>query len=211
LIQLDRPERIRLYAPWLRERLGAGTAEQTIARRWAESSATDPLDRMLDVDVGLYLPDDLLAKVDIATMAHSLEARSPLLDPELMQFAAGLPARLKVSGGEKKVALRSALRGWVPDAILDAPKQGFAVPLAQWLREDLKDLAYDTLLDPRARDRGLFEPAAVRALLDRHAFGLADHSQAIWTLLVLERWLQDHGEASPPAGAAGRAGYSLRA
>ncbi len=210
LVQLDRAERVRLYAPWLRERLDGGTAEQMIARRWADSSAEDPLGRMLDVDVGLYLPDDLLAKVDIATMAHSLEARSPLLDPELMQFAAALPARFKVSGGEKKIALRSALRGWVPDAVLDAPKQGFAVPLAQWLRGELRDLAYDTLLDQRARDRGLFEPAAVRALLDRHMFGLEDRSQAIWTLLVLERWLQDHDDSLRPPAAPGRASFSLR-
>jgi asparagine synthase (glutamine-hydrolysing) len=214
LIQLAQRERATLYARELRERLGAGpgAAERLLERRWANSSAKEPLDRMLDTDVGLFLPDDLLAKVDIATMAHSLEARSPLLDPELMQFAAALPARLKVRGGEKKVALRSALRGWVPDEVLDAPKQGFTIPLAEWLRGDLKDLAYDTLLDPRARDRGYFEPAAVRALLDRHSFGLEDRSQAIWTLLVFERWLREHVDGPAPAPADGvGAGYSLRA
>jgi asparagine synthase (glutamine-hydrolysing) len=208
LIQLNRSQRIPLYTPWLRERLGPGTAEQMIERRWEESAATEPLDRMLDVDVGLYLPDDLLAKVDIATMAHSLEARSPLLDPELMQFAAALPSRFKIAGGEKKVALRSALRGWVPDQILDAPKQGFTVPLAEWLRGDLRELAYDTLLDPRATGRGLFEPVAVRELLDRHTFGVEDRSQAIWTLLVLERWLQEQ-ESATATGC--DAAYSLRA
>ncbi|HYH53969.1 MAG TPA: asparagine synthase C-terminal domain-containing protein, partial [Solirubrobacterales bacterium] len=169
------------------------------------------LDRMLDVDVGLYLPDDLLAKVDIATMAHSLEARSPLLDPELMQFAAALPAQMKIRGTEKKLALRSALRGWVPDEVLDAPKQGFVIPIAEWLRGDLRDLAYDTLLDPRARDRGYFEPAAVKGLLDRHMFGLEDRSQAIWTLLIFEQWHREHVDAAPSAlsaAAGAQPGYS---
>jgi asparagine synthase (glutamine-hydrolysing) len=208
LVQLRRSERAELYSAPLRERLGAGAAEQAIAQRWEQSRAADPLDRMLDVDVALYLPDDLLAKVDVATMAHSLEARSPLLDPELMQFAAALPARYKVRGGEKKIALRAALRGWVPDPVLDAPKQGFVVPLAEWLRGDLKDLAYETLLDPGALDRGLFEPAAVRTLLDRHAFGLEDRSQQIWTLLVLEHWLRDQVDRAP---APPPRPYSLRA
>jgi asparagine synthase (glutamine-hydrolysing) len=198
LLQLRRDERAGLYSADLRERLGAGAAERAIARGWGHSGAADPLDQMLAADVGLYLPDDLLAKVDIATMAHSLEARSPLLDPELMQFAAALPARFKVRGKEKKIALRAALRGMVPDEILDGPKQGFVVPLAEWLRGDLRDLAYDTLLDPGALDRGLFEPAAVRTLLDRHSFGLEDRSQAIWTLLVLEHWLR-HQVDAPPA------------
>ncbi len=152
---------------------------------------------MLDVDVGLYLPDDLLTKIDIATMAHSLEGRSPLLDPELMEFAASLPSHMKVRGRQKKVALRAALRGWVPDQVLDAPKQGFVVPMAEWLRGDLRDLAYDSLLDSRAKDRGYFEPAAVRGLLDRHMFGLEDQSRTIWSLLVLEQWHQEHVDVSP--------------
>jgi asparagine synthase (glutamine-hydrolysing) len=209
LLALDRQERVELYSPALRAQLGPGAAEQIVSERWEASRATDPLDRMLDVDVGLYLPDDLLAKVDIATMAHSLEARSPLLDPELMQFAAALPSRCKVRGGEKKIALRAALRGWVPDAVLDAPKQGFVVPLAEWLRDDLRDVAYDVLLDPSTLGRGLFEPATVRTLLDRHAFGFEDRSQQIWTLLVLEHWLRDQVDAAPAAPAARP--YSLRA
>jgi asparagine synthase (glutamine-hydrolysing) len=213
LVQLDQAERSSLYAPGFRERLGAraGAAERAIERRWAGSDADHSLDRMLDVDIGLYLPDDLLAKVDIATMAHSLEARSPLLDPELMQFAATLPPQLKIRGAQKKLALRSALRGWVPDEVLDAPKQGFVAPIAEWLRGDLRDMAYDTLLDSRARDRGYFEPAAVRALLDRHMLGQEDRAQAIWTLLVFEQWHREHVDsaASPVSGA--RPDYSLRA
>lgn len=214
LIQLDRRSRAGLYTDQFRQEVGVTeTAEAAIERLWSGSSAADPLDRMLDVDVNLYLPDDLLVKMDIATMAHSLEARSPLLDPELMQFAASLDSRSKLRGTQKKVALRAALRNWVPDEILDAPKQGFAVPMADWLRGDLRDLAYDTLLDSRAKSRGYFEPAAVRALLDRHMFGVEDRSQAIWTLLVFEQWHHEHIDAPRPAATATRApiDYSLDA
>ena len=117
---------------------------------------------MLEVDVAHLPPDDLIVKMDIATMAHALEARSPLLDHELMEFAASLPADLKLRGGEKKWILREALRGWLPDDILDRPKQGFSVPLGDWLRGDLRELARDVLLDPRdARARLLPSPRAV--------------------------------------------------
>jgi asparagine synthase (glutamine-hydrolysing) len=203
LTQLDVAERRALYTDELRARLdGTDAAGAAIAARWAESSAREPLDRMLDVDVGLYLPDDLLTKIDIATMAHSLEGRSPLLDHRLMEFAASLPARMKVRNGQKKVALRAALRGWVPDAVLDAPKQGFVVPMAEWLRGDLRELAYETLLDATAVDRGHFRPDAVRSLLDRHVSGTEDRSRAIWALLVLELWQREVASMAPSAGSA---------
>jgi asparagine synthase (glutamine-hydrolysing) len=189
LTQLSFEERHNLYTPELRDRLGGrDAAAAAFEQRWTESEAADPLDRMLDTDVGLYLPDDLLTKIDIATMAHSLEGRSPLLDHQLMEFAASLPQSMKVRGRQKKVALRAALRGWIPDQVLDAPKQGFVVPMAEWLRGDLRDLAYETLLDPTAAARGQFRPEAVRTLLDRHIDGREDRSRAIWSLLVLELW-----------------------
>ena len=140
---------------------------------WRDSAGASVVDVMLDVDVQTYLPDDLLVKMDIATMASSLEARSPLLDHELMEFAAALPAELKVRGREKKVVLRGALRGWVPDEILDAPKRGFRLPLGDWLRGELRDYARDVLLDRRAVERGCFREPYVRELLDRHAAGRA--------------------------------------
>ena len=93
---------------------------------------------MLEVDVNTYLPGDLLTKIDIATMAYSLEARSPLLDHELMELAASLPADLKARGGQRRWILRGALRGWVPDEILDGRKQGFELPVSGWLRADLR-------------------------------------------------------------------------
>ena len=168
-----------------------------MAGPWRESGARSVLDVMLDVDIQTYLPDDLLVKMDIATMASSLEARSPLLDHELMEFAASLPASCKLRGREKKVALRAALRGWVPDEILDAPKRGFRLPLADWFRGELRDYARDALLDRRALGRGYFREDYVRRLVERHVAGVQDHSQGIWTLLMFELWHQEFVDVAP--------------
>ncbi len=108
---------------------------------------------MLEVDATTYLPGDLITKIDIATMAYALEARSPLLDHQLMEFAASIPADLKVRGREKKWIFRQALRGWLPDEILDRPKQGFTVPVGDWFRTDLREMLRDVLLDPGSLDR----------------------------------------------------------
>jgi asparagine synthase (glutamine-hydrolysing) len=189
--------RDRLYTDEYRALLGGASADAVLAGPWRASGAHDVVDRMLDVDVQTYLPDDLLTKMDIATMASSLEARSPLLDHELMELAASLPAELKVRGREKKVVLRDALRGWIPDAILDAPKRGFRLPLGDWLRGELRGFARDVLLDRRAVERGCFRQAYVRELLDRHAAGVEDHSQGIWTLLMFELWHQELVDTAP--------------
>src|SRR5439155_23407386 len=135
---------------------------------------------------------DLLTKIDIATMAHGLEGRSPLLDHEFMQFAASLPAHLKATGRQTKIGLRRMLRGWVPDEVLDAPKRGFQPPLALWFRTELRAFSREVLLDPVARNRGYFHEPYVRCLLDDHAAGRTDHSQGIWTLMMFELWHREH-------------------
>ena len=127
---------------------------------------------MLHVDVTTYLPGDLLVKMDRATMANSLEARSPFLDHELMEFAARLPVSLKIAHGTGKYLLKAVGRGWLPDEILDRRKMGFGVPLASWLRNELRSLVHDTLTDQTFRDRGLFDPDAVAQLLVEHDGGL---------------------------------------
>lgn len=193
----------RLLTPEFRELTDPGRTLGVIADPWGRSEADSVIDRMLDVDVQTYLPDYLLTKVDIATMAYSLEGRSPLLDHELMELAASLPGSQKVRGRNKKVAFRRALRGWIPDEILDAPKQGFKLPIDRWLREELRESVQDLLLDRVARERGYFRPEYVRRMLDRHSRGEADHSQGIWTLLTLELWNREFidGGASRDAGA----------
>ena len=194
----DPAQRRSLYTPDFAAEVGGADAYAQIAARWAEASGASVVDRMLEVDAGTYLVDDLIAKVDIATMAYALEARSPFLDHQLMEFAATIPAHLKVRGGEKKWILREALRGWLPDDILDRPKQGFSVPLSSWLRSDLQGWARDILLDPSSRDRGHFDPAAVRGLLDRHAAGADGDAKRIYALLMLELWHREYVDAPAP-------------
>ncbi|HSS42850.1 MAG TPA: asparagine synthase (glutamine-hydrolyzing) [Solirubrobacterales bacterium] len=195
----DREQRQALYGGELPGGPGgAQIAAEAIAEPWREASGEDRLDVLLEVDVRTYLPGDLLTKIDIATMAHSLEARSPFLDPQMMQFAASIPAPMKLRGMEKKRVLRDALRAWLPDSILDRPKQGFSVPLAAWLRGDLREYSRELLLDRASFSQQRFRPAAIEALLDEHGAG-RDHSQRIWALLMLELWQTEVAAPRPAA------------
>jgi asparagine synthase (glutamine-hydrolysing) len=185
-----------LYTPEFRAAL-AEPAAATIAEPWEASSAEDPIDRMLDVDQQTYLPGDLLVKMDIATMAYGLEARSPLLDHEVVELGAALPTRFKVRGREKKIALRAALRGVVPDRHIDRAKQGFQVPMAEWFRTDLRELARETLLGEAAASRGYLRQDVVAGLLQRHLDRKEDNSSLLWSALALELWHQQVVEARP--------------
>ena len=139
---------------------------------------------MLAADVAHYLPDALL--VNIASMAHSLEARSPPLDHVLMEYVARLPAHYKICGTELQVALKRAVRGLIPDEIIDRPKKGFSVPIRRWFRGELKDFLSDCLLSPRALQRGYFRPDALRELLRQHTSGQRDWHDQLWNLAMLE-------------------------
>jgi len=141
-------------------------------------------------DVETYLPDDLLYKADIASMANSLELRAPLLDHELAELALGLPDHLRLNGSTGKVALRRAFAADLPPEILERRKAGFGVPVARWFRGELRDLAGDVLLGTTARGRGQFRPEAVESLLREHTEGSADHGARIWALIMLELWQQ---------------------
>jgi asparagine synthase (glutamine-hydrolysing) len=194
---LDGLETNRLYTEDYRELLGESLVPGVIEDRWNESLSEDLLDRMLDVDINTYLSGQLLTKIDVASMAYSLEARSPLLDHELMEFAASMPSELKLAGGEHKVALRQALRGWLPDEIIDGPKQGFVLPLSEWFRGELREYAREILLDASAINRGYFRPTRLVELLDRHASGAEDHSRGIWNLMIFELWHQRFIDDAP--------------
>ncbi|MEA2500426.1 MAG: hypothetical protein QOD01_537, partial [Actinomycetota bacterium] len=177
----------QLYSDEMWEAIGGLDAYDLLTGVFSDSAATDPADAAMDVDVQTYLPGDLLVKMDIATMANSLEARSPLLDHKVMEFAASLPADMKIRGRTSKWLLKQAGRGWIPDAVLDRPKMGFGVPVAAWLRNELRDLVHDALTDVTARGRPYFEPATVDRLLEEHESG-ADHGAKLWTLLCFELW-----------------------
>jgi asparagine synthase (glutamine-hydrolysing) len=172
-----------------------------IAEAWDAASGADVIDIMLEVDATTYLPGDLIPKIDIATMAYALEARSPLLDHRLMEFAASIPAELKVRGREKKWIFREALRDWLPGQILDRPKQGFTVPVGEWLRTDLQGMLHDVLLDPGSLGRGYFRPETIRSMIDGHLRGNDDEIKPLWALFMLELWHREFVDGSSvPAG-----------
>ena len=180
--------RRELLTPEFQVSAGDGDELAVMLDLYRTTDAPDFGDATLGVDAALYLPDDLLVKVDIASMAHALEARSPFLDHEFMEFAATIPFELKVRGRTKKYILKRALDGLLPDAILHRPKMGFGVPIDHWLRHELREMAYDTLLSRQAVGRGYFRPAVVRRMLDEHARGKAAWHYLLWTLLMLELW-----------------------
>ncbi|MDP6483242.1 MAG: asparagine synthase (glutamine-hydrolyzing) [Nitrospinota bacterium] len=148
----------------------------------------DPVERVMALDLESYLPGDLLVKMDIMTMAHSLEARSPFLDHKFVEMAASIPTRMKIRRGKTKYILKRAFAGIVPERILGRGKMGFGVPLARWFRGELREYAREILLDPSALRRGYFREDAVTSMMDDHAEGRADHGFLIWNLLVLELW-----------------------
>jgi asparagine synthase (glutamine-hydrolysing) len=162
-----------------------------VAPWFAGNGEIDVVDRALMADTFNYLPNDLLVKVDIASMAVSLEARSPFLDHHLMEFAASLPARYKLRGLTTKHLLKKALRGMLPAENLTRRKMGFGVPLSHWFRGKLKGFLAETLLAERALRRGYFKPDAVRRVIAQHSDGQRDHSHQLWTLLMLELWHQE--------------------
>jgi len=141
-------------------------------------------------DIHTYLPDDLMVKVDVASMAHGLESRSPLLDHVFMEWAAEIPEQIKIAHGETKSLFKSAMEPYLPRELLYRPKMGFGCPVDHWFRSELKEFAYDVLLSRSARDRGLFRPDYVRCLLDEHCTLTRDHHTRLWALLMLELWFQ---------------------
>jgi len=195
----DEPARADLYEPDFLDSLELVPWLSVLEQPYLASDAAEVVERLLDVDVQTYLPDDLLVKMDIATMAHSLEARSPLLDPAVMELAAALPIHMKVDGTTKRI-FKEAMREWLPDAILDRRKMGFRVPIGDWFRGSLRRLPGDVLLDPRSLERGLFREERVRTIVSEHLEGSRDHAYRIWTLMQLELWFRTYVDSAPAEG-----------
>ena len=154
----------------------------------ARVTTGEPLDRLLYIDSKTYLPGDILAKVDRTSMAVSLEARAPLLDHKLIEFVGQMPAKLKLSGLESKHLLKKAVADLVPHEILNRPKQGFGVPIQDWINRQLRSRIRESLTEPRSQQRGYVEPGYINVLLNEHERGRRDHSDGLWALFMLELW-----------------------
>src|SRR5918995_581685 len=167
--------------------------------RYAETEGAELLARLQDVDLGIYLVDDLLVKTDRASMAHSLEARVPYLDPLVTNLALGLPSHHKVRGLRKKVLLRKAVAPLVPAPLLRRRKRGFSIPAAAWLRGELEPFARDVLSAETLKRQAFFRPVVVADLIDRHVAGKEDLSRQLWGLLAFTLWYERHVERQPGA------------
>jgi asparagine synthase (glutamine-hydrolysing) len=177
-----------LLSSCLRGSLNGRDSSAAFRRLLAEPQSSERLDHLLYLDSKTYLPGDILTKVDRMSMAHSIEAREPLLDHKLIEFVQSVPASLKLRGSVSKHILKSAVRGLIPDEIVTRQKQGFGVPIRGWFNNELRELLYDTLTDSRTRQRGYFNQKAVEEILDEHRRRRRDNSTHLWGLLTLELW-----------------------
>jgi asparagine synthase (glutamine-hydrolysing) len=150
------------------------------------------LDQAVDLDLRTYLPDDILFKVDIATMSHSIEARCPYLDINVASYAMQMPDSYKIHAGQTKSLLRFLGHRYLPSNIINREKQGFTVPLDLWLGESLKKPVQDLLTDRSIKERGLLNKKYIESMLLAHYSGKTNHSKQIWVLLMLELWLQNN-------------------
>ena len=164
--------------------------------RYAETAGSEPLSRLQDVDIGIYLPDDLLTKTDRASMAHSLETRVPFLDTALADFALALPRPMRVRGLQKKRLLRKAVEPLVPREIARGKKRGFSIPAAAWLRGELEPFAREVLSPEAVGRQGFFDPDAVTRVLDTHASGREDLSRQLWGLMSFALWHERHARVT---------------
>jgi asparagine synthase (glutamine-hydrolysing) len=194
-----------IFSPELRAELtGRASAFDPVdllRARYRETEGSDELSRLQDVDLGVYLVDDLLVKTDRASMANSLEARVPYLDTVVTNLALALPTRHKIRGFSKKVLLRKAAAPLLPREIVRGKKRGFSIPAAAWLRGELEPFARETLSADVLRRQGFFDPGVVTRLLDDHVAGREDRSRQLWGLLAFTLWHERHVERSPQGAA----------
>jgi asparagine synthase (glutamine-hydrolysing) len=186
----DRDAKRTLYTDDFSARLGTADAGQFLDHWFAKSNGASILDANLLVDQMTYLPNDLLVKVDIATMANSLEGRSPFLDHKVIEFAASLPSSMKMGRFETKSLLKKVAARLVPKEVVYRKKMGFGVPVGKWFRGEMKEFVREALLSERSLGRGIVKAEILRRYVDEHTNGERDHAFQIWTLLMLELWFQ---------------------
>ena len=183
-------EKENIYTDDFRKQVEENDPFDFLLSKFQESGTEDLLEQLLYVDINSYLPEDLLVKMDIATMANSLEARVPFLDHKFMELVGEIPFHLKLRGTESKFILKQAFKDFLPAAILKRKKMGFGVPLSKWFRNELKEYIYEVLLDHKTLNRGYFKREGIERLLNDHIGLRYDHSARIWALLFLEIWFR---------------------
>ena len=183
-------QRQALYTDDFSKQLGDANAGSFLQSVWQQYQDRDPVTAISLADLSTYLACDLMPKVDIATMAHSLECRQPFLDYRLVEFAATLPINLKMRFKRSKLLLHKAFAERLPPQIWKRKKMGFGVPLDHWFRNELKSMTHDVLLDSQARCLDFFQPNALKKLVQQHEAGKHNHSQRLWSLLFLEMWMR---------------------
>jgi asparagine synthase (glutamine-hydrolysing) len=188
-----------LYAQCFAEAVAPKNRQRWMEDLWKEVGDLESVDAAMAVDIRSYLPYDLLTKVDIASMANSLEARSPFLDHVVMEFAARLPVHFKLRGRQSKYLLKKTFADLLPTGNIRRRKMGFGVPIARWLRSSSRELLQDTLLSHRARERGYFKSERIDCLVQEHVTEKANHSFQLWSLLMLELWQREFVDDCKPA------------
>jgi asparagine synthase (glutamine-hydrolysing) len=188
LFLLDDAQKNELYAADMREAVAAISTERMIRDTLSHCDSVDPLNRALFLDLETLLPDQVLAFVDRLSMAHSVEVRPPFLDHRLVQFVAELPGRIKIKAGRVKNILKESVADLLPVELLARPKEGFIMPVNEWLIHNLKDFVRTTLAPDRLARHGLFRPHAIGRMLDAHYAGAVDSGNQIWNLLMLQLW-----------------------
>ncbi len=189
-VVLTEAQKHELLAPQLFKQFEPRDSVRHFTEVFDQSNATETLSRLMHIDSAVFLPDDLMIKNDRMSMAHSLEARVPFTDPDLMNFMASVPARLKLPGLRKKNLMRRAMNGSLPQAVLNKKKVGLEMPYSRWFKRELKETLLHHLSPARLAERGLFNPKAVQLLIDEHLTGKRDHGRALWGLLNYALWLE---------------------
>jgi asparagine synthase (glutamine-hydrolysing) len=187
---MSEADRVDLYAPDLIEVLNGRNAAGLFLDHFRDVAQWNYLAQQQYIDIKTYLVDDILVKVDRMSMAASIEARVPLLDYRLVEFAVNLPSTFKIRGSQTKWILRQAMRPFLPKSVLTKPKQGFSIPLKHWLRRELKPFMMDLLSSDRIKQRGYFNPSTVSRWMTEHLSGRYNHSHRLWSLMVFELWHQ---------------------
>ncbi len=192
MVYLSARDKSRLYKGALGDALASSDVYAPVREALGRFRQDDVLNRQLYADLSLYLADDILVKVDRMSMATSLETRAPFLDADLMELALSMPGHLKIRNGERKWILKQAMQHVLPSSILNRKKEGFSIPMKNWLRRELQPLMRDLLSPARIARRGLFDPAVVTDMMNDHTVGKENHAHTLFPLMVFERWADAH-------------------